>query len=183
MSVSHGWRLVIVGAVALAVSAGCSANEDDAAPSVKPIDNSLPGDRFRDSLPDLEPWELVGLDANGVDHRIFTEKCSQTPRGDGWVHDFGGVRFSNTIIDFTKPLFPERLDLHESFIGDFRVVSACTALDEDDDTYSLFVGVVPIEIADDRLVDRGRSGEFDEVMNRNSECEPWGPVLPLSRMK
>ena len=185
----HQRRVSVVAAlVGMATAlAGCSDRAESvtgngSGADAPPRHEAFTRDGYQDQLLDLDPRELIGLTANQYNKRIFTAKYFETPVGDGHVNSFGGVRFGNELYNFVTPVLPDRAAEFGDFHGDFRIIAACTEYVEEEEAYRIYVGVLPPELATDELVQKGRRGEFDPIMERNTNCRPWGPVVPLSRV-
>ncbi len=178
-------RLVAASLVAVAAlaAAGCSDDQPEVSHNTsKAAPEVSAGTTYQSSLPDLQVKDLVGLTANQVNVRIFTERYRLTQVGDGKVRDFGGVKFATDLLNLTKPLAPTRAREFDSYGGNFTVVAACTTR-EPGEAYSLHIGILPPELATESIIGKGKSGDYTHIMDRNTTCQSWGPILPLSRMR
>ncbi len=169
--------------VAALAAAGCGDDQPEASHNTsKAAPEVLAGTTYQSRLPDLQAKDLVGLTANQVNMRIFTERHRLTQVGDGRVRDFGGVKFATDLLNLTKPLVPARAKEFDSYGGNFTVVAACTTREKDDE-YSLHIGIIPPELATESIIGKGKNGDYRSIMERNTTCKSWGPTLPLSGMR
>ena len=181
-SVASGAAIAIA---TIALATACGTPTDDKGRGASPSSGSANATSGQSSsLADVNARDLIGMSGNEVLNRIFIKKYwGVTPMGDGWVRDFGGVRFSTEQLNLVNPLVPEKAEQHQTITGDSRVVTACVTHDASGNSYGLHLGVLPIDLVTDEILDRGRNGEYREIMDRNTSCRSWGPPLPLSRMK
>ena len=161
----------------ISVLMGCSTEEglqpDPSRPSLPPA---------QDERGDIDPIALVGIDANELNSKLFAPSQLETSFGDGNLRDLGnGVLVATEGLNFSRRVNPDRGDEFSSYTGDFKILTACSRFDEDDEGYYLYVGFLPPELATDEVIARGKAGEFNDILQERTGCEAWGPTIPVSR--
>lgn len=133
---------------------------------------------------DIDPVDLVGIDADELNNKIFAPDARDTSFGDENMYDVGnGVRVATGGLNFSRRVNPARGDEFANYTGNFRILTACSRFDEADDGYYLYVGILPPELATDDVLARGRAGEFNQVLQDRTGCRPWGPTIPVSKAR
>lgn len=159
---------------------GCSTEDDN--PRSDSSGASLPV--VQDERDDINPLELVGLDANELNNKLFSPAQADTSFGDGNLRDLGnGIRVATEGLNFSRRVDPERGDEFSSYTGNFTILTACSRFDTDEQGYYLYVGFVPPELATDEVISRGKAGEFNGILQEQAGCEAWGPIIPVSEAR
>lgn len=134
-------------------------------------------------LADVTARDLIGMSGNELQNRLFIEKYWQTQIGDGRVRNFGGVRFSTERLNLVTVIVPDKAQKYATLVGDAQIVASCVTQNKADDSYGLYLGVLSVDLATEEMIARGKAGEYTEIMDRNTPCRSWGPILPLSAMR
>lgn len=155
---------------------GCSAK------TVAPpqVSSATPTSNFKDSLPDLEASELIGLTENQVQSRLYTKKYSNTSSGMEIMNDFGRVRYRHQIVDLTRLVTPEVASEYRDYTGEFTAIAACVRHDESADSYSIFVGGLPSPLITTAILAQANRGDFNQHLTEYNGCRAPGPKVPIS---
>lgn len=165
----------------LPLAAGCSSEGDD---NIESDTAGITVSPVQDVRQDIDPIDLVGIDANALNNMLFAPGQRSTSFGDENMHDIGnGVKVATGGLNFSRRINPARGDEFANYTGNFRILTACSQFDESEGGYYLYVGTLPPDLATDEVLARGRAGEYNKILQEGTGCRPWGPTIPVSKAR